>query len=137
MSLPRTRVVVFVNKTWEATPLVCILKNSKALPNNFPQDEPAPSISVPLKAGGMQSVSPRAVFCGNQSLIEIWCIQDLMDPSANPSSSEEKARVIPFVIKNTASIVISVGTASYFDERSFNGCVVILSLIHISEPTRQ
>jgi hypothetical protein len=137
MPSPGKRVLVFVNKVWEAAPLVCVLRNAKAIPNNFPTETQAQPISVPLIAGGTKNVSPRLVFSGNNSLIEIWCIQDLMDSSANSSSSEEKARVIPVVVQNTASMVISVGTGAFFDDRSFNGCVVVGSNVFVHNPYSQ
>jgi len=81
---------------------------------------------------------PRAVFSFHSRETEtlqivVWCIQDVMyfnispDPKAQSSSSSaEKFRVLlPILEKEDPNLVISVGTAGYPSETSYNGSVII------------
>jgi hypothetical protein len=61
----------------------------------------------------------------------IRCIEDLMDPQANPSSSEEKYRILPSHIKiDEPELIISVSTAESApgiqpEHESYNGSVCL------------
>ncbi len=67
---------------------------------------------------------------------ELWCIKDLMDPEKSSSSSEEKARVMPYVTATGAApdLVVAFGTAAIADPRSYNGCAVVGSGVFVHNP---
>jgi hypothetical protein len=121
------RILIFANKTWETDPLVAVLTNARATPPDLPPLAAAPTVTVPLNKGGSKKVSARLAFRTAAAVTELWCVQDLMDPAKSSASSEEKARVLPYVAKNGAApdLVIAFGTASYPDATSYNGSAVI------------
>jgi len=58
----------------------------------------------------------------------VWCIEDIMDPKKNSSSSEEKGDKLPLVFNSEKDVdlVIAFGTAGFNDRiTSFNGSVTI------------
>jgi hypothetical protein len=66
----------------------------------------------------------------------VWCIKDMMDPAKSSSSSEEKARVLPFVAAGCPrpNLVVAFGTATFPDQHSYNGCTTIGSSIFVHDP---
>ncbi len=130
------RILIFANKSWETDPLVGVLKNPRAAPANLPPFDVAPQISVPLNKGGTKQVSARLALRTANATAELWCIQDLMDPTKLSSSSEEKARVIPYVVAHGPSptLVVAFGTASFPDIGTFNGCAVIGTNVFVHNP---
>ncbi|MCR9012110.1 hypothetical protein [Gabonibacter chumensis] len=124
-------VMVLVNKNWEIEPVLSALTNPKLRPITLPFPE---YIDTP-KDGDNKMDTPRAIFRlspdkRNCTEISIWCIEDLMSPEVNSSSSEEKYRVLPSVIaKCNPQLVISVSTANYPVEEgsrfSANGSVYL------------
>ena len=73
---------------------------------------------------------PRLVYQINNPLrgeidtVEIWCIQDQMNPDVSGSSTNEKIRVLPNLINahDETDLVIAFGTAGH-PEPGNNGCV--------------
>jgi hypothetical protein len=131
-----SRILIFPNKAWEAAPLVGALQNDQARPPRFPDVETPPQIAIPLSDGSTKTVAARLALKTANATAEVWCIQDLMDPAKSASSSEEKARVLPYVTANGAppALVIAFGTAALADARSYNGCVVIGSNVFVHDP---
>lgn len=86
------RVVVVANKTWEADPLVNVIL-SRARPPSFGQFE---IVNYPVLAPG-NGDEPRIEFSVAGARVEVWCVQDLMNPNTSSSSTAEKARVLPHV----------------------------------------
>jgi len=71
------------------------------------------------------------------NVAEVWCVQELMDPGANASSSQEKVRVLaPMLSRPNIKTVVALGTASTVDVESFNGCVVLGTnvFVHDAKP---
>lgn len=142
------RILILANKDWEADPLIGVLRNPKARPDGknfsgkaFPAFGPVPKVAIPLSNGGSKSVSARAALCcrneaGTDVIVEVWCIRDLMDPAKKASSSQEKARVLPYLVKNgqQPAVVIAFGTATTPAARSLNGCVVVGSKVFAHSP---
>ena len=130
------RILIFANKSWEADPLVGVLRNPRARPPDLPSCDPAPQVTVSLNDGRTIQVSARLALRTANATAELWCIQDLMDPAKKSSSSEEKARVIPAVVANgpAPSLVVAFGTASFPDAGSFNGCVVVGTQVFVHNP---
>jgi hypothetical protein len=128
------KILILINKNWEAEPFLNALTNSEIRPLKltFPQ-----TINTP-KDGNNKMDMPRAIlnFSDNGATVlqfSVWCIQDLMylnippDPKIqSSSSSEEKYKVLfPLIQAENPDLVIAVGTAGYPSNTSFNGSVVI------------
>jgi hypothetical protein len=142
------RILILANKDWEAEPLVGVLLNGKARPDAksypripFPDFGAVPKVEVPLKAGGSKFVSARAALyypkeATPDAIAEVWAIRDLMDPTESGSSSREKARVLPELVKNgrKPTVIIAFGTATTPAARSLNGCVVVGSKVFVHNP---
>lgn len=133
------RIVVIANKTWEVDPLIACLLHEKVRPAQLP----LPTIvNSPRRASQSDTNPPRIIYkFGDDLQIEIWCIQDLMnpDPKLGSSNSEEKARVLPRIKEYgniKADLVIAFGTASVPKSESYNGCVTIGTrmFVHDSHP---
>src|SRR5262245_57821068 len=133
-----TRILVLANKSWETAPLVAAFQNDEARPHGFPAFQKPPQVDVPLSNGSStKTVAARLALSTANATAEVWCIQDLMDlPAKSSSSSEEKARVLPYVAANGASpsLVVAFGTAAIADARSYNGCVVVGSNVFVHNP---
>jgi hypothetical protein len=119
------RIVVIVNKDWEADPLVAVLRHKKARP---------PSLPPPTTDTGTKA---RLAFGFPNGVAEIWCISDLLTPPAHPSSSQAKWDALQPVFVDPPAVVVAVGTASFAQETSFNGCVSLGTAVfgHDAYPT--
>jgi len=124
------RIVVVANKNWEADPLCGVLLSDRTRPASLAAFESPGYPRLDPKNKG-----PRLRFkCGPAS-VEVWCVQDLMDPTVSGSNSAEKGRVLPAVFKgDPASLVIAFGTAGYPEAENLNGCVVIGSRVFVHDP---
>ncbi|BDG01497.1 hypothetical protein [Anaeromyxobacter oryzae] len=144
------RIVVVANKYWEADPLVGVLSSDgdrehfpgsravvpRARPRGFgaleihPVIRPSPERDVPA--------TPRLRFALAGAAVEVWCLQDLMDPGQSSSSSEEKRRVVAraFVGGTKPSLVVAVGTAASPGGAAQPGSVVVgrRFLVHDGDP---
>ena len=128
------RVLVVVNKWWECDPVMWAMLSGYARPSPaLPWPEslryPAPRPDRPVPAEPAPP-SPRAVFRDRGTLIEIWCVSDLLahlpDTPEYQSSSERKAETLPSIFgKDRVDLVVAVGTAASTDDESKNGCVVV------------
>lgn len=127
------KVTVIVNKNWETDGVMSALVNVGVRPQKLPFPE---KLHIPNYSN--KTKEPRAIFAfkeGRETLLQVTvrCIQDLMyiDVPPNPttqsgSSSEEKYRVLPSVLKDDKpDLVISVSTAGYPSNFTRNGSVVI------------
>lgn len=128
--------MVVVNKSWEAEPLVAVLRSTNGRPTDFPREVAAPSVRIPWSDGSSHDILARAAYRSGEALVEVWCIKDLMDPAKSASSSEEKARVLPMIAAAgpPPDLVVAVGTASLPDARSFNGSVAAGSSCFLFDP---
>lgn len=131
------RVIVVINKWWEADPILNVLLHAKVRPSTVPWpsifNHPRPR-PLEIHPENMHPV-PRAVFLLTNSSIAIWCISDLLehlpDTTKFQSSSQRKAEQLPKIFSLQADLVIAVGTAGFPSEASMNGCVVIGSQVFI------
>lgn len=132
-------ILIVANKGFETDPLVGVFTNPQARPADFPQLGNCPEIKVPLSSGGERKGRARLALSTPTSIAEVWCISDLMDPERHSSSSEEKARVLPFIIANrfVPDLVIAFGTGAYLDATSHNGSVVVGSRVFAHNPYRE
>ena len=131
------RVIVVINKWWEAEPILNALLHSKVRPStvpwpsifNHPRRRP---LETPLPSENMNPV-PRAVFLLRNCSIAFWCISDLLEHFADnakfQSSSQRKAEHLPKIFSLQSDLVIGVGTAGFPSDISMNGCVVIGSQV--------
>jgi hypothetical protein len=131
-----TRSMIVVNKSWEAEPLVAVLRSANGRPADFPEEVAAPSVEIPWSDGHSHKIPARAAYLSGDAAVEVWCIKDLMDPAKSASSSEEKARVLPMIAGagQPPDLVVAVGTASLPDARSFNGSVAVGSSCFLFDP---
>jgi len=132
------RILLLANKNWEADPLVSVLRSDRASPSKF-AFEPPPTVTI-QHSGGDKAVAARLAVKLTNAIAEVWCIQDLMDPAKNSSSSQEKARVLSPLTTNgpEPSLVVAFGTAAHPDHHaSHNGCAVIGSSVFVHDPHRQ
>jgi hypothetical protein len=134
------RILIIANKWFEADPLMGVLSNPAARPPSITDLGTVVWPRVPQQSLADVIVRPRYTFLYGQerrSLIEIWCIQDLMNPFLSFSNTAEKARVLPtiFGYGKEPDFVIAFGTAGFPDaERSYNGEVVSGSRVFIHNP---
>jgi hypothetical protein len=130
------RILIVVNKSWEAEPLVGVFRNDQARPSGFPAEQPPPQLSIPLNDGSSRMIPARLSFATNSATVDVWCIKDMMDPARSSSSSEEKARVLPFVAAGgpRPKLVIAFGTATFPDQHSYNGCTTIGCSVFVHDP---
>jgi hypothetical protein len=125
------RILLIANKNWEVEPILNALLNSRMRP---PQLGNPNTLHYPwtFAAGTIQ---PRAVWSLAGALIELWCVQDIMQAKWNSSSSEGKNTDLPGVIgfrSEPPDLVIALGTAGFGSPVDNNiGCVVAGSNIFI------
>lgn len=101
-------VEIIVNKNWETEPFLSALTNLKIRPAVLP----FPVIINTPKDGNYKSSDVRARIEMHNTTVIVRCIEDLMDPNKNPSSSEEKYRVLPgYLNEDKPDLVVSVSTA--------------------------
>ena len=130
-------IVVVANKWWEADPLVNAALHPKARPGSITDIE---VVSHPVvRQACRQTPEPRIRFNMCDFAVEIWCVSDLMDPDADPSSTVEKARVLPQVFtyphrQRAIDLVIAFGTAGFPPGFEVNGCVVIGTEVFVHNP---
>lgn len=131
-------ITVIINKNWETEPVLNAMTNPKLRA----KDLPFPIVINTPKDVNNKMNYPRAIYklgkdTGIILNVTIWCIEDLMDPTKNSSSSEEKYRILPPVIENDRpDLVISVSTANSPEIKSINGSVIIgaNSFLHDGHP---
>lgn len=130
------RLLLIANKWYEADPLVGVWGNVQA---RSPEIEEIRSINCPgpVQNGTMESVNlPRMTAIVQDWNIEIWCIQDLMNPKLSHSNTSEKARVLPIIFNygEAPKFVIAFGTAATPGSVSQNGCVTCGSKTFLYDP---
>jgi hypothetical protein len=137
------RIVVIANKSWEADPMVNAILHEKIRPKSFDDfDTSGQPLLIDKKDPNNPNppIHPRIEFTcsiSNKSArIEIWCLQDLMNPNVSSSSTTEKWRVLPRIINYRRGIdfLIAFGTAGITDLGICNGSVVIGSRVFIHNP---
>jgi hypothetical protein len=125
------KILVVANKTWECDPLMGALLHEKVRPKSFERfkfyghpfiktDSREPNPEMP--------VQPRVTFqIKGAAEVQVWCIQDLMNPAESSSLTLEKARILPRIFQNVpdAAAVVAFGTAAIVDGERCNGSVVI------------
>ncbi len=84
------------------------------------------------------NIHPRCeIYIEEKAKIEFWCIKDLMSPSVSSSSTEEKWRILPKIFdydSKKADFVMAMGTAAFYNDTSYNGCVVMGSKTFLYNP---
>jgi hypothetical protein len=122
-----SRAIIVANRTWEADPLVAVLTSAAG----------AAITGKPFVPAGAKD--PRGlrgrVDGGQGHLVEIRCIQDTLPPNVNASNTDEKSKVLPGMLAGAdVRAVIAFGTASRYDNASFNGCVAAGTNIFVHDP---
>jgi len=141
LDMAQKRVMVMANKWWEADPLCWVLFHEKAHPgifspvkiNNYPVQRPFDKATeAPIQD---PPAFPRITFKCRDAIVEIWCLEELMNPAENPSSAAEKARVLPKAITYGAApdLVVAFGTAGSRRDLRINGCVVVGCEVYIHD----
>jgi hypothetical protein len=120
-------IEIIVNKSWETEPFLSAMVNNKLRPTKLPFPE---IINAP-KDNSYRSSKVRAMFELSRTTVIVRCIEDIMNPEVNPSSSEEKYRVLlERIAKDNPRFIISVSTAEsapdiQLPSESNNGSVFI------------
>lgn len=133
------RILVIANKWFEVDPLIGLLGNAEgrgSAVRNFRV------VAWPTEAGEAPQAKPRVTLTVGDGAVEVWCIQDLMDPKAEGgySSTQEKARVMPQILAYgpAPSLMVAFGTAATAPEDGLcNGCVSIGSRVFVFNPYAQ
>lgn len=141
------KIIVVANKSWEVDPMVNAILHEKVRPplvdkRFFDFEMPGHPFLIDSKKKDNPDppVRPRIRFTCSQmnksAIVEIWCLQDLMDPLKSSSSTIEKWRVLPRIFdgKVMPDLVIAFGTAGIVDMGLCNGSVVIGSRVFIHNP---
>jgi hypothetical protein len=140
------KIAIAANKWWEADPLCAVLQHEEARPREFSNLEFRRYPKDRTRARG-RGDKPRAMWpadsaqearlsfeVGNCS-VEVWCIEELMNPESNGSSSAEKNRVLEYALeRSNPDLVIAFGTAGSAENVSINGSVVIGTRVFIHNP---
>lgn len=129
------RILLIANKVWEVQPLLNALLNARFQPDPGKPFFPEQLVS-PWRDVYGNPPRPRAEYTFKTCTVEIWCIQDHMDPAREGSSSEEKNRIMPafFSYRDSApALVIAFGTASSAPGTTCNGSVVVGSNVFIHD----
>ena len=126
------RIVLIGNKSWEVEPILNALLNVRIRPQTLPNPT---HLNYPWTFA-QGAAKPRAVWDSfQQTTIELWCIQDIMDSKWNPSSSQGKHECLPKILayrKEKPDLVVALGTAALgLNGGNNNGCVVLGSNIFI------
>jgi hypothetical protein len=139
--MSQKRVMVVANKWWEADPLCWVLFHDKARPSvfidykiiNYPSQR-VPNRSTEPRPRDPVAI-PRFTFTYVDTTVEVWCLEELMNPAENPSSAAEKARVLPAAIATgtTPDLVIAFGTAGSRQGLHINGCVVVGRRVYVHD----
>jgi hypothetical protein len=125
------RILIIANKWFEADPLLGVLTNPAARPPSITDLGTVLWPRVPQQSLKDIVSRPRSAFLFGKDrscLIEIWCIQDLMNPFLSYSNTAEKARVLPEVFSygKEPDFVAAFGTAGFPDAvTTRNGNVVV------------
>lgn len=131
------RILVIANKTWEAAPLVHALFSERARPHEV---HPIARLYDPdLAPAG--HVRPRVELAVERANVQVYCIEDLMDPQAGASNTAEKMRVLPRIFDEATLLfggapdaLVAFGTAGIPAPIAFNGCVTIGTRTFVHDP---
>lgn len=149
--MPYKRVLIIANKDWEATALTNVLLDAKACPDMFPWPVKLTHPLPPHIESTSSKPKPRAVFHFQERShgethdvqVEVWCVQDAMDPSVSSSSTKEKDEVLAVMYfggkvevdtDKEPDFVVAFGTAGFPGETSYNGCVFVGANTFIHDP---
>jgi hypothetical protein len=141
------RILVIANKAFEADPLVHVLASERGSPReadlgpitfgSYPRlrkkdqrrNQHVPPATTPL----LTLTVPRAAAPFAQ--VEVWCVEDLMDPTRSSSNTLEKWRVLDSLRQTGGApdLVVAVGTGAT-DGQRLNGSVIIGSRVFIHDP---
>ena len=149
--MPYKRVLIIANKNWEATALMNVLLEVKACPDKFPWPVKLTHPLPPHIESTSSKPKPRAVFHFQERShgkthdvqVEVWCIQDAMNPSVSSSSTKEKDEVLAVMYfggkvevdtDKDPDFVVAFGTAGFPGEASYNGCVFVGANTFIHDP---
>jgi hypothetical protein len=141
MGATMKHIQIFANKWWEADPLCWVALHDQARPSafknitvtNYPTFRSTPPVPGSPRPADPPA-RPRLSFECAGATVEVWCIQELMNPAENGSSSAEKARVLSPVLATPADLVVAFGTAGSRPGVSANGSVVIGRRVFIHDP---
>ena len=143
------RILIIANKNWEVTALMNVLLEVKACPDQFPWPV---KLTHPLPPqDDLFPSKPRAVFHFQEKSqgrthdvqVEVWCIQDAMNPSVSSSSTKEKDEVLAVICfggkaeidtDKDPDFIVAFGTAGFPGETSYNGCVFVGANTFIHDP---
>src|SRR5437588_4400678 len=96
------RIAIIANKRFEADPLLGVLANPESRPPTIRDLGQIAWPRAPQTSTNDVEFRPRAAFvygAGSSMLVEVWCIQDLMNPFLSFSNTAEKARVLPLIMQ--------------------------------------
>ena len=136
-----SRVMIVANKWWEADPLCGVLIHDKARPKgldhftyvSYPAKRmlrPGPKDPRPPDPPSQ----PRMRFTCSGAAVEVWCIEELMNPAESSSSTLEKARVLEPLLATAPDLLIAFGTAGSREGVAANGSVVVGRRLLVHDP---
>jgi hypothetical protein len=132
------RILVIANKWFEVDPLVAVLSNAQARPSDIRDFR---IVTWPSEISGVPpgDEKPRACVAVAGNKVDIWCIQDLMNPAVQGeySNTKEKADCLKRLFSSTIApnLVIAFGTAATeIADGPLNGSVTIGTRIFAHDP---
>jgi hypothetical protein len=135
------RIMVIANKWWEADPLCGVLIHDRARPRGFDRFAyvsypckrmPRPKPGDPRPAD--PPAQPRMSFSCSGMDVEVWCVEELMNPAESSSSTLEKVRVLQPVLSQKADLVVAFGTAGSRKQVAANGSVIVGRQVFVHDP---
>lgn len=134
------RILIIANKWFEADPLLGVLADPAARPPSIVDLGATAWPRSPQQKLGDIILRPRCAFLygkQTQCLVEVWCIQDLMNPFLSFSNTAEKARVLPVIFNygKDPDFVVAFGSAGYPDPNtSYNGDATLGTRVFVHNP---
>lgn len=133
------RILLVANKWFEADPLMAVLSNPDARSPSIKSVEKIMWPRVRAKAPEQIIREPRCQIPLDSSILEVWCIEDLMGPApgVNHSNTSEKQKALDviFAYGGMPGAVIAFGTGTYPGVTSNNGNVSVGGTVFLHQPS--
>jgi hypothetical protein len=137
-------IMVVANKRWEAEPLIHAFVEPRSRPTSVMPTVRLydPEIS-PVSYGKEPTprLTAKCQLSQAAANVQIWCLEDWMDPGAGSSNTPEKVRVLSKFMTSAIvqfgiqpDVVVAFGTAGIIAKAPLDGCVTVGTRVFIHDP---